>query len=158
MRDTGQPAVVWCHLNPEGDLLETLIPGAVQVSGRDSDDEKEAKFLSFSSGETRVLITKPVIGAWGLNWQHCNHVVSFASHSYEQDYQAVRRCWRFGQQRSVTVDLVATEGESEIVENLQRKADQAERMFASLVAHMRDGMAVRRSEPFTKIAEVPAWL
>jgi hypothetical protein len=117
VNDTGQPAVVWCALNDEGDKLERLIPDAQQVSGKDSDDAKEAKFESFSNGGTRVLITKPKIGAWGLNWQHCNHVTFFPSHSYEQYYQAVRRCWRFGQERPVTVDIVSTEGEVEVQKN-----------------------------------------
>jgi hypothetical protein len=155
--DTGQPAVVWCHLNPEGDLLQRLIPDAVQVSGRDSDEVKEAKFVAFANGEVRVLITKPVIGAWGLNWQHCNHVVLFPSHSYEQYYQAVRRCWRFGQTRPVTVDIVATEAEVSVQANLQRKADQAERMFTELVRHMQTGLAIRRAEPFDQPVRVPTW-
>lgn len=154
---TNEPAVVWCHLNPEGDLLEKLIPDAIQVSGRDSDDAKESKFLAFTNGESRVLVTKPVIGAWGLNWQHCAHLTFFPSHSYEQYYQAVRRCWRFGQTRSVLVDIVATEGEVDIQHNLQRKAKQAETMFSQLVSHMRDGMAIQRSEPFTTEVKLPEW-
>jgi hypothetical protein len=158
VNDTGEPAVVWCHLNPEGDLLEKLIPDAVQVSGADSDDAKEEKFVAFSSGQARVLVTKPVIGAWGLNWQHCAHLTFFPSHSYEQYYQAVRRCWRFGQTRPVLVDIIATESEVEIQHNLQRKANQAERMFSSLVAHMRDGMTIRRFETFDTELEVPSWL
>ena len=85
------PCVVWCHLNDEGDLLERLIPDARQVSGKDSDDAKEEAYDAFSTGILRVLVTKPKIGAWGLNWQHCANVVTFASHSYEQYYQAVRR-------------------------------------------------------------------
>jgi hypothetical protein len=156
--DTGQPAVVWCHLNDEGDLLERLIADAVQVSGKDSDDEKEAKFLAFSDGSARVLVTKPAIGAWGLNWQHCAHVVTFASHSYEQFYQSVRRCWRFGQTRPVVVDAVLAEGEDEIQANLRRKADQAARMFTELVAHMRDGMAIRRDVGFDVEMEAPHWM
>lgn len=156
--DTGQPAVIWCHLNPEGDLLERLIPDAVQVSGRDSDDEKEAKFLGFAAGQVRVLICKPVIGAWGLNWQHCAHVVTFPSHSFEQFYQAIRRCWRFGQARPVTVDIVLTEGETAILKNLWRKQQQAERMFAELVAHMRDELVIQRVDRTPRRVEVPSWL
>lgn len=158
VNDTGQPAVVWCHLNDEGDLLERLIADGVQVSGKDDDDRKEAAFGSFQRGETRVLITKPKIGAWGLNWQHCNHIVTFPSHSYEQYYQAVRRCWRFGQTRPVTVDIVATEGEGNVQVNLQRKSDQADRMFTELVAHMHQGLAIGRGVAFEKSMEVPAWL
>lgn len=158
VNDTGQPAVVWCHLNDEGDLLERLIPDGVQVSGRDSDDRKEELFGAFQRGDARVLITKPKIGAWGLNWQHCNHVVTFPSHSYEQYYQAVRRCWRFGQTRPVTVDIVATEGEGNVQANLQRKSDQADRMFSELVTHMNQGMAIRRGVTFDLEMEVPSWL
>jgi hypothetical protein len=157
VNDTGKPAVVWCNLNDEGDLLEKLIPDAVQVSGKDSDDAKEAKFESFTNG-TRVLITKPKIGAWGLNWQHCNHITFFPSHSYEQYYQAVRRCWRFGQERPVTVDIVGTEGDKFVMDNMQRKEKQAAEMFTELVAHMNDSKEVERLFTYNKKVEVPAWL
>lgn len=156
--NTGRPAVIWVSLNDEGDALERLIPDAVQVSGKDSDDAKEAKFDAFTTGQTRILITKPKIGAWGLNWQHCSHVVYFPTHSYEQYYQAVRRCWRFGQQCPVTVDIVATEGEVEIQKNLQRKADAAAQMFARLVTHMNDSLNVARVTTYTNPMEVPTWL
>lgn len=156
--DTRQPAVVWCDLNDEGDLLERIVPDAVQVSGRDSDDAKEEKFAAFASGDVRVLITKPKIGAWGLNWQHCNHLTYFPSHSYEQYYQAVRRCWRFGQRRPVTVDIVGTTGSSKIRENLQRKSEQADLMFSELVSYMRDAMSVDRLDSYTREVELPTWL
>ena len=156
--DTKQPALVWCHLNDEGDLLEHLIPDAVQVSGADSDDAKEEKFLAFGRGEARVLVTKPKIGAWGLNFQHCAHVAMFPSHSYEQYYQGIRRCWRFGQTRPVVVDIVTTEGETRVLANLQRKAAQADRMFTHLVAAMRQALTVARGEYGTEPEQVPAWL
>ncbi|MDQ3044951.1 MAG: DEAD/DEAH box helicase, partial [Chloroflexota bacterium] len=155
---TEQPAVIWGHLNDEGDHLARMIPDAVQVAGKDCDEAKEAAFVGFAAGDIRVLITKPVIGAWGLNWQHCAHVVTFATHSYEQYYQAVRRCWRFGQARSVVVDTVTTEGEAEVMENLRRKEEQANRMFSALVDHMRDALTVRRTESFAQSVEVPAWM
>jgi hypothetical protein len=158
VNETGQAAVVWCHLNDEGDLLERLIPDGVQVSGRDNDDAKEARFLAFQRGDTRVLITKPKIGAWGLNWQHCAHIVTFPSHSYEQMYQAVRRCWRFGQEREVVVDVVLTEGEVGIQENVQRKAEQAERMFTALTEHMKDALAMERQVRYERKVELPAWM
>jgi hypothetical protein len=156
--DTGQPALVWCHLNPEGDLLEKLIPGAVQVSGRDSDDAKEEKLMAFASGEARVLVTKPKIGAWGLNFQHCAHVTVFPSHSFEQYYQGVRRCWRFGQQRPVRVDIVASDGESGVKANMQRKALAANRMFDALVAHMHNAVTIQRGRAHTVAQELPTWL
>ena len=151
-------AVAWCQLNAEGDLLADLIDGAVQVSGGDSPEAKEDALLAFSRGEIRVLVTKPVIGAWGLNWQHCNRMTFFPSHSYEQYYQAVRRCWRFGQTRPVLVDLVTTEGGSYALKNLERKAAQADAMFDSLVAFMRDALEIRRTDDYDQEAEIPAWL
>lgn len=155
---TGQPALVWCHLNEEGDTLEKLIPDAVQVSGKDSDEAKEERLLAFADGKARVLITKPKIGAWGLNFQHCNHIVDFPSNSFEQRYQGVRRCWRFGQSRPVTVDTVTTEGERGVVRNMQRKAEQADTMFSNLVAQMNTALAIDRASAFTTQQEIPTWL
>jgi hypothetical protein len=155
---TGQPALVWCHLNDEGDMLEELIPDAVQVSGSDSDDAKEERLLAFADGKARVLVTKPKIGAWGLNFQHCNHVTFFPSHSFEQYYQAVRRCWRFGQKREVQVDIITTEGERGVMRNLQRKAVQADEMFSRLVIEMNNALAIDRANNMTKKMEVPSWL
>ena len=85
---TNKPAIVWCHLNNEGDYLKEIIKDSIQISGHDRDELKEEKFVAFSKGEIRVLITKPKIGAWGLNFQHCAHETYFPSHSYEQYYQA----------------------------------------------------------------------
>lgn len=155
---TGRPAVLWCHLNPEGDLMRKLIPGSEQISGSTPDDRKEELYEAFSSGQLKDLITKPKIGAWGLNWQHCNHVVTFASHSYEQYYQSVRRCWRFGQEHPVTVDLIATEGERGAKENMQRKSANSDRMFTLLVKHMNDVLRINRSTDYTKKVEAPSWL
>jgi hypothetical protein len=156
--DTGEPAVIWCHLNDEADLLERLIPGARQVSGAQSDEEKEELYAAFASGQLQKLVIKPKIGAWGLNWPHCAHVVTFVSHSYEQYYQAVRRCWRFGQKRNVTVDIVATEGEQGARTSLRRKAAQADRMFSELVAHMNDAVKLDAQGTFECPVEVPSWL
>jgi superfamily II DNA/RNA helicase len=153
-----EPATIWCHLNEEGDLLERLIPDAVQVSGSDSDDRKEEKLLAFQKGAARVLITKPKIGAWGLNFQHCAHVVTFPSHSFEQYYQSVRRSWRFGQTRPVAVDIVASEGERGVLANLQRKQSQADEMFTNLVAEMTREMGITRAPLPTNRLEVPSWL
>lgn len=156
--ESDKPVVAWCHLNKEGDLLARMIPGSVQVSGQDSDDEKERKFESFSSGQSRVLVIKPKIGAWGLNWQHCAHMTFFPSHSFEQYYQGTRRCWRFGQTRPVVVDVVTTEGERGVLGNLKRKAADADRMFSSLVANMNDALRIERRAGFTQESEVPSWL
>lgn len=155
--DHGRPAIVWCQFNEEADLLEKIIPGARQVSGSQSDEVKEGRFMDFVDGKIRVLVTKPKIGALGLNFQHCAHVVYFPSHSFEQYYQAVRRCWRFGQKRSVTVDVVLTEGERKVMENLRRKAGQAEVMFSNLVAEMNSAVSINSAKQFNKAMEVPAW-
>jgi hypothetical protein len=155
---TGQSAAVWCHLNEEGDRLEKLIPDAVQISGSDSDDEKEAKFLSFIDGNSRVLITKDKIGGWGLNFQFCAHTVSFPTHSFEGYYQTVRRFWRFGQTREVVSDIVTTEGEKSVLQNLQRKAKAADKMFGDLTAHMNQAISVDRTLRFTQTEELPEWL
>jgi hypothetical protein len=114
--------------------------------------------IGFARGDFRVLVTKPSIGAWGLNYQHCNHQTFFPSHSFEQYYQAVRRCWRFGQTKPVTVDIVTTEGEKDVLANLQRKSAQADQMFSNLVAQMNAAMGIEREAKFTKKEELPSWL
>ncbi len=155
---TGQPAIVWCHLNEEGKLLKELIPDSIEISGADSDERKESKFISFINKESRILITKPKIGAWGLNFQFCNHVIYFPSHSYESYYQAVRRCWRFGQKRKVLVDIILTEGEKRVMENLRRKSIQATKMFEALVSEMNNSVSIKQVNKFTEKERVPEWL
>jgi hypothetical protein len=155
--DGDAPGIAWCHLNAEGDLLTKLIGGAEQVTGSDSPDDKEAKLAAFSRGDIRVLVIKPRIGAHGLNWQHCARMTYFPTWSYEEFYQAVRRCWRFGQSSPVTVDVITTPGGARVLEGLQRKSAQADEMFTALVAHMRDAAGVRRAEPFNAEVQVPSW-
>ena len=151
-------SVIWCHLNPEGDMLEKIIPDALQVSGSMPDEKKEERLLAFQNGELRVLVIKPKIGAFGLNWQHCHNVVTFPSHSFEQYYQSVRRCWRFGQKHPVTVHIITTEGELGVMRNLQRKAKQADRMFESLTQHVNNELRLSQTDNFVQKEEVPAWL
>ena len=151
-------SVIWCQLNEEADLLEKMIPDSLQVSGKHSDEVKEDRFVAFSNGQLPRLITKAKIGALGMNWQNCNHVAYFPSHSYEQYYQAVRRCWRFGQQSEVRVDIVHTEGEAKVIENQNRKAIQAKRMFANLVAEMNNAIGHRADRSHNKTMEIPQWL
>ena len=159
INDTGNPAVAWCQLNDEGNMLEKMMPDAIQVSGRDSDDEKEEKFLAFTDGQVRVLVTKPIIGAWGLNWQHCSHMTSFASHSFEQYYQSVRRFWRFGQTSDVVVDHVLSDGESRVLANLRRKAEQADKMFNEIALNINNELRVARDHrQYDKQEEMPKWL
>lgn len=152
-----RPAVVWCHLNEEGDRLAE-IHGAEQISGRTPDDKKIELYEAFASGQLRVLVIKPKIGAWGLNWQHCSHVVTFPSHSYEQYYQSIRRCFRFGQARPVQLDVVATEGEARVLGNMRRKAERADRMFAMIVEQMNSATKIDRKDDYTNKLEVPTWL
>jgi hypothetical protein len=151
-------SVVWCHLNPEGDKLERLISDAKQVSGSMPDEQKEERLLAFQRGELRILITKPKIGCFGLNWQHCHNVVTFPSHSWEQYYQAVRRCWRFGQTQPVDVHIVTTEGERRVLANLQRKAKQADQMFEALTTYANEALAIGHRDDFNQKEKVPSWL
>lgn len=151
-------SILWCFLNDEGDRLEKLVPDAVQVCGSQSDDEKEEKLMAFLSGEAKRLITKPMCAGFGLNLQHCAHMTFFPSHSYEQYYQSVRRCWRFGQKRPVTVDVVASKGESAVMANLQRKATAADQMFERLVTSMNNALQISTSRTFNTKTEAPSWL
>lgn len=153
-----KPGVMWCHLNAEGDLLTKLIDGAVQVSGSDSVEAKEDKLSAFSRGEIRVLVTKPKIGAWGLNWQHCHQTTYFPSHSYEQWYQALHRFDRFGQTETVTVNVVSSEGSANMLANMQFKAEQADRMFNALTMHMRNALQIQRTDVYDTPVEVPPWV
>ena len=153
-----RPAVVWCNLNDEGNRLAKAIRGAVEVAGADSEEHKEEAFAAFIRGDVRVLVTKASIGGFGLNLQHCAHETFFPSHSYEQYYQAVRRCWRFGQRNPVTVDMVTTDGQANVLRNLERKAEQASQMFEMLVAMMGRELKIEKRAEYTKKAEVPSWL
>jgi superfamily II DNA or RNA helicase len=150
--------VIWCHLNDEANVLERIIPEALQVSGSMPEEKKEERLLSFQSGELKTLVTKPKIGCFGLNWQHCHNVVTFPSHSWEQYYQAVRRCWRFGQKQAVDVHIITTEGEQRVLKNLKRKAHQADKMFDALCSHAKDALHIESERPATKKEQLPSWL
>lgn len=152
-----ESAVAWCHLNDESRMLADLTGGA-ELAGSDPTEAKEEKLLAFSRGEVRVLVTKPSIGAWGLNWQHCHRMTYFPSHSYEQYYQAIRRSWRFGQQQPVQVDVIASAGVEGMLANLQRKAAAADRMFDALITHMTDALTIQRRTDYTTGIEVPPWV
>ena len=152
------PSALWCELNQEGDLLEDMLDDCVQVSGSMSDDEKEEALMAFSSGQIRRIVTKPKIGAWGMNWQHCSNVISFPSHSFEQYYQLVRRCYRFGQEKPVDVHRVICEGEENVLASINRKMIQSQQMFQSIVAHMKDAMYLVSADYFSNQEEIPSWL
>lgn len=151
--------VAWCSLNDEADMMTRMIPGAVNLSGSDSDDEKEEKVDAFSRGQIRTLITKPKICSHGVNWQTCHRTSFFPSHSHEQFYQSVRRFWRFGQQNTVDVHIVTTEAESAVFENLKRKENEATAMFAEIVASMAQyHEAETETYQPTKPISLPSWL
>lgn len=131
--------IVWCNLNIESDTLAKQIRGAVNVSGADSITEKEQKLRGFLSGQYRVLVTKPKVAGFGLNMQNCNRMIFVGlNDSYEQLYQAVRRCWRYGQKRPVQVHFVAATVEGAVVANIHRKEAQAMQLQTEMAAHMKD--------------------
>jgi hypothetical protein len=154
----GTQALVWCHLNQESETLADLIPGAAQTLQSDGDEEKEEKFLGFVDGSIRVLISKPRVAGFGLNFQHCHHQTFFPSHSFEQYYQGVARCRRFGQKHPVTVDVVTTPAERDVLKNLQRKQAQADRLFSRMIENMQRELNIERVNPFQTKEEVPSWL
>ena len=129
-------SIAWCHLNSESEYLKKIIRGSVEVKGSSTEEEKEEAFENFEAGKIKVLITKPSIAGFGLNWQSCNHMTFFPSHSFEQWYQSIRRCYRFGQKKDVIVDVVSSESESNVYDNLQRKQRQAVEMFDKMIEHM----------------------
>jgi hypothetical protein len=150
--------VAWCQLNAEADLLERIMPGSVQISGNDSDERKEEVFEGFRQGHIKLLVTKPKIAAFGMNWQHVNTMTFFPDHSFEQYYQAVRRMWRFGQVRPVTVHNVTSQSLAGVTRNLRRKAEACEAMFADMVAQMNDALRISRFREHTVTMRRPQWL
>lgn len=139
--DTSEPWLIWCHLNDEAELLAELIPGAVNVQGSDKAEYKAEQMMKFSSGELRVLISKPKICGFGMNWQHCARMAFVGlDDSFEKFYQAVRRCYRFGQKRNVQVHMFTAENEGQILANLKRKEVQHHEMSANMIEHMKDIM------------------
>lgn len=152
-------SMVWCHLNEEAKTLKRLIKGSVEISGSDSDEKKEEAAHWFCHGQEarRVLISKPRIFGFGLNFQHCAHMTYFPTHSYEQYYQATRRLWRFGQRRPVQVDLIYTDGGERMMENLGRKSEIADRMFRDLVHYMNQAQSVEIKYDYAKV-EAPKWM
>jgi len=139
---SADPWLVWCELNDESDALAEAIPDAVVVEGSDSPEDKADRMLGFAEGRYRVLISKPKIAGFGMNFQRCAHMAFVgASHSYESTYQAVRRCWRFGQKRPVEVHVVASTADGAIVQNYRQKEAAAVTMQSAMVEAMRVAMA-----------------
>jgi hypothetical protein len=141
VNSNSEPWVVWCNLNGESEALRKAIPDAIEVTGSQSFDEKERHLNAFTNGKVRVIVSKPSIAGLGLNWQHCARVAFVGlSDSWEQFYQAVRRCWRFGQTREVDVHLIVAETEGAVLRNIQDKEAAALTMADNIVAHMRTQM------------------
>lgn len=133
----GESWIVWCDLNRESEALTKQIAGAVQITGSDSPEHKTQAMLDFAAGRIKVLVTKPSIAGFGMNWQHCARMAFVGlSDSYEQFYQAVRRCWRFGQTRPVDCYIITAETEGAVVKNIERKEQQAREMMDNIVEHM----------------------
>jgi hypothetical protein len=124
LAQTGDFVLVWCESNAESKALADAIPDSVEVVGSDAPDDKERKLDAFSRGDVRVMITKPSIAGFGLNWQHCNHVIfASISYSYESFYQAIRRSWRFGQKRPVSVDVIIADSENNLWRTIKTKLE-----------------------------------
>lgn len=164
VNSSSEPWLVWCDLNSESEALVAAIPGAVEVTGTDSNEAKESRMLAFSAGTVRVLVSKPSICGMGMNWQHCANVVFVGlSDSFEQFYQAVRRCWRFGQKRPVTAHVITSTAEGVVVENINRKEQQAREMMDNIVREMAGEVslsesAVRQEMPYAEaVASGDAW-
>jgi hypothetical protein len=139
--DNSEPWLIWCHLNDEAELLADLIDGAVNVQGSDTPETKSKHLLGFAHGDLRVLVSKPKIAGFGMNWQHCARMAFVGlDDSFEKFYQAVRRCYRFGQKRQVQVHLFTAENEGQILANLKRKEEQHHQISASMIEHMKDIM------------------
>lgn len=152
-----QTSVYWCNLNDEADCLKELDKEAIEIRGNMNIDKKEDILKNFSNGSINKLITKTSITAFGLNWQHCNHTTYFPTYSYEQYYQAIRRFWRFGQTKPVTVDLILSDGQERIMQSLLVKKDKAIKMFEKLSNHTNSDFEITNKE-FNKQILKPKFL
>jgi DNA modification methylase len=124
-----EPWLIWCNTNYEADAIKKLIKDAVEVRGSDTIAQKEKALDGFSDGSVRVLLTKPSIAGFGMNWQHCHNMAFVGlSYSYEDYYQAIRRCWRFGQKHSVNVHIMSGESETAILDTIKRKEEEHDKM------------------------------
>jgi hypothetical protein len=158
--------LIWCNLNDEADALCAAIPDAVEVRGPDDPELKTQRLLGFADGNVRVLVTKPSIAGFGLNWQRCTDMVFVGlNDSFEQLYQAIRRCWRFGQTSPVTVYMIAAETEGAVVKNLDDKERAADHMAEQMASYMKDltarslaGRAERIVTEHKASMEAPVWM
>jgi hypothetical protein len=136
---SGEKFLIWCNLNNESQELENAINGAVEVTGSDSDDKKIKTMQAFIHGETRALVSKPSICGFGVNLQCCHNIIFVGlSDSFEQYYQALRRCYRFGQNEKVIVHIITADIEGAVVQNIKRKEKEAIQMAENMVEHMKE--------------------
>jgi hypothetical protein len=165
-REPDEPWLIWCNLNSEADLIEDALPRALQVAGRHPTELKVSRLLGFKHGQPPIMISKPSLAGHGMNWQHCARMVFVGlTDSFEQIYQAIRRCWRFGQHRAVNGYFIASELEGNVVANIRRKEIAFNKMQDAMAAHMRDLMQEQvlgrsKSEPYnpTMRMELPTWM
>lgn len=132
----GKTSVYWCNTNNESLLLKNADKEAVEIIGSQSIERKEEILLAFANGEIKRIITKAKMTSMGLNWQHCNHSVFFPTWSYEQYYQAIRRFWRFGQKRDVTIDMIISDGQTRVIEALEQKTQKAIELHRNLTENV----------------------
>lgn len=161
LANNGEACLVWCESNDESAMLAKLIPDAVEVKGSDSIDDKEERMNAFSEGRARVLISKPSICGFGMNWQHASHMVfASISYSYESFYQAIRREWRFGQKKPVNVHVVISDAELPVWRTIERKAEQHDEMKRQMVKAIMGGRetSIKNAYVPRAKAQLPAWL
>lgn len=143
--------VYWCNFNKEGELLSQLDKESYEIKGSMDIDQKEDLLINFTKGNIKKLITKAKMTAFGLNWQHCNHTIFFPTFSYEQYYQSIRRFWRFGQKKPVTVDLVFSDGQQRVLDSLIAKTKKADELFSKLNANLHQDFSITKKEYNDKV-------
>lgn len=153
----GKTSVYWVNFNEESTLLNEIDNEAVEVVGGMSIDKKEEILLAFANGQIKRLITKPKITSFGLNWQHCNHSVFFPTWSYEQYYQAVRRFWRFGQKKPVTIDIVVSDGQKRVLDALKYKTEKAREFNKEIHKSITKTVETKRKE-FNQEIQLPTFI
>lgn len=167
VNNSNEQWLVWCDLNAESEMLTKAINEAVEVKGSDKNEHKENAMIEFAEGQIKALVTKPSIAGWGMNWQNCHNMIFVGlSDSYEMLYQAIRRCWRFGQEHPVNVHIVIGEQEGAVKANIERKERDYQKMFAEMVKHTQDILSkeirgtIRISEEYKadKKMAIPQWL
>ena len=142
----GKTSVYWVNTNNESSLIKKLDNECVEIIGSQTIEKKEEILKAFANGEIKRLVTKATITGMGLNWQHCNHCVFFPTWSYEQYYQAIRRFWRFGQKKDVTVDLVLSDGQSRVIRALQEKTEKAQKLYENLVKNVNFNFKINKKD------------